>query len=217
MKYRPYLKWIGTLMIVSSCNAYAATAQYSSQLDLTNLEHQVTINGQTANVAADIVRFDLGSGWDGEMDIQLTTGSFEFGTTLGFALTTDPNNSLYSDPSPFLALSDPSADVNQFFNDNVVGWEMYSWGSNSITSDSTNDISGSLSPRTFDPDTNYFAFIAGGSIFPTKVNVQLDISDGNEVSAVPLPAAVWFFGSGLLGFVTYSRRNKELSTNNNPI
>jgi hypothetical protein len=217
MKFRAYLKWIATFMVASSCNTYAATAQFNAQLDLTSLEHQVPINGQTANVATDIVRFDLGSGWDGEMDIQLTTGSFEFGTTLGFALTTDPNDSLYNDPTPFLALSDPSADVNQFFNDNVAGWEMYSWGSNYITSDSTNDISGSLDPRTFDPDTNYYAFIAGGSIFPANVDVQLDISDGNDVSAVPVPAAVWLFGSGLLGFVSYSRRNKRLSINSHQI
>jgi hypothetical protein len=217
MKFRAYLKWIATLMVASSCNTYAATAQYSAQLDLTNLEHQLDISGQTANAAADIIRFDLGSGWNGEMDIQLTTGSFLFGTTLGFALTTDPNDSLYSDPTPFLALSDPSTDVNQFFNDNVAGWEMYTWGSNYISSDSTNDISGSLSSRTFDPDVNYYAFIAGGSIFPTNVDVQLDVSDGNEVSAVPVPAAVWLFGSGLLGFVTYSRRNKQLCTESNPI
>ncbi|MEJ2619755.1 MAG: hypothetical protein P8163_05725 [Candidatus Thiodiazotropha sp.] len=217
MKFRAYLKWIATLMVASSCNTYAATAQYSTQLDLNNLDHQVVIEGQTANVAADIVRFDLGSGWNGEMDIQLTTGTFGFGTTLGFALTTDPNDSLYNNPSPFLALSNPSADVNQFFNDNVAGWELYSWGNNYVASDTTNDITGSLGTRTFDPNTNYYAFVAGGSIFPTDVDVQLDVSDGNDVSAVPVPAAVWLFGSGLLGFASYSRRNKRLSNDSNPI
>jgi hypothetical protein len=73
-----------------------------------------------------------------------------------------------------------------------------------------------LYPLTFDPNLNYYAFIAGGSIFPTSVDVQLDVSDGNEVSAVPVPAAVWLFGSGLLGFISYSRRNKRLSADGNP-
>jgi hypothetical protein len=140
MKPRTALKWIAALMTLNSCNALAATAQYSSELDLTNLDYQVEISGQDAHVAADIVRFDLGSGWDGEMDIQLTTGDFGFGTSLAFALTTDPNEALYTDPTAFLALADPNADVNQFFNDNIVGWEMYTWGGNYIGSDTTNDI-----------------------------------------------------------------------------
>jgi hypothetical protein len=217
MKYRTSLKWIATLMTVASCNTYAATAQYSSELDLTNLQYQVDINGQPADLAADIVRFNLGSGWDGEMDIQLTTGSFGFGTTLGFALTTDPNNTLYNDPSAFLALSDPNADVNQFFDDNVVGWEMYTWGSNYIASDTTNDITGNLATMVFDPDTDYYAFVAGGSIFSTNIDIQLDASDGNEISAVPVPAAVWLFGSGLLGLVSFFRRNKLIRSGSNPI
>jgi hypothetical protein len=31
----------------------------------------------------------------------------------------------------------------------------------------------------------------------------------NAVSAVPVPAAVWLFGSGLLGLVGISRRKKS--------
>ncbi|MEJ2306441.1 MAG: hypothetical protein P8Y30_02660, partial [candidate division WOR-3 bacterium] len=41
------------------------------------------------DVAADITRFDLGSGWDGQIDVQLTTSNYGVLTTLGFALTTD--------------------------------------------------------------------------------------------------------------------------------
>jgi hypothetical protein len=207
VKYRKNLKWIAALMTITSWNAMAATAQYTSQLDLTNLQYEVDINGMPANVAADIVRFELGSGWDGEMDIQLTTGVFEFGTTLGFALTTDPNDALYNDPSSFLALSDPNTDVTQFFNDYVVGWEMYSWGTDYIAPDATNDITGSFAPRSFDPSLNYYAFIAGGSILSTTVDVQLEVSDG--VNPVPVPAAVWLLGSGLMGLLSLNRVKKN--------
>ncbi|ODB87925.1 hypothetical protein A3193_03240 [Candidatus Thiodiazotropha endoloripes] len=196
-------------MTLASCNAIAAIAQYSSQLDLTNPQYPVNINGATGTVAADIVRVDLGSGWDGQMDIQVTTSSYStLGTTLGFALATDPNDALYNDPSAFLALSDTNADVTQFFNDNVVGWEIYSWGSNYIAPDATNNITGSLNPRNFDPTKHYYAFLAGGSLLPTTIDIQLDISDGNDVSAVPVPAAVWLFGSGMIGLLSVNRRKR---------
>lgn len=209
MKYRHTMKWIAALMTLASWNAMAATAQYSSQLDLTNPQYPVDINGANGTVAADIVRFDLGSGWDGQMDIQVTTSSYTtLGTTLGFALTTDPNDALYNDPSAFLALSDTNVDVTQFFNDNVVGWEIYSWGSDYIAPDTTNDITGSLNPRNFNPAEHYYAFLAGGSLLPTTIDIQLDVSDGNDVSAVPVPAAVWLFGSGLIGMLSLNRRQR---------
>ncbi len=45
------------------------------------------------------------------------------------------------------------------------------------------------------------------------LNVNFDIGSGNSlhvtaVSAVPIPAAAWLFGSGLLGLIGVARRNK---------
>lgn len=72
----------------------------------------------------------------------------------------------------------------------------------------------------FNPVTGAAPFIddgiAGSPIidgpFP-GFNVNLDIGSGNSltvlnVSSVPLPSAVWFFGSGLLGLVGIARRKK---------
>ncbi|MES9833390.1 MAG: PEP-CTERM sorting domain-containing protein [Candidatus Thiodiazotropha sp. DIVDIV] len=211
MKYRIGFKWIATILTAFSCNAFSASAQYNSQLDLNNPQYSVNINGSTGNIAADIVRVDLGNSWNGEMDIQLTTGNYTtLGTTLGFALTTDPNDAMYNDPSAFLALSDPNADVTQFFNDNVIGWEMYSWGSNYVAPNTTNNLTDQFNPMLFDPNVNYYAFIAGGSLLPTTVSLQLDVSDGSEVSAVPVPAALWLFGSGLLGIISLNKRRKTI-------
>ncbi|WP_155523036.1 hypothetical protein [Candidatus Thiodiazotropha endoloripes] len=51
MKYRQYIKWIAALMALASCNAIAAIAQYSSQLDLTNPQYPVNTNGATGTIA----------------------------------------------------------------------------------------------------------------------------------------------------------------------
>ena len=203
MRYITSIGSIITLCVATMGGANAATAQYSSQLDLTDLQYPVTINNISGNAAADIVRYDLGAGWTGEMDIQLTTSSFNtFTTSIGIALTTDPNDALYDDPSAFFQLTDPTT-VSSFFNDNVIGWELYSWGTPNITAGGTTDITDQFSPMLFDPNEHYYAFIAGGSVSPTTIDVDL------TVSSVPVPAAVWLFGSGILGLIGMTKRKNS--------
>jgi hypothetical protein len=193
-----------SLVAALTISSPSFAAQYTDTLDLTDTRYSISMNGADIDVAADITRFDLGSGWNGQMDIQLTTGDYGGLTTLGFALTTDANDTLFNDPTPFLLLSDPSTDVTQFFNDNINGWEFYSWGS-SITAGGTTDLTSHFAPMAFDPNEHYYAFVAGGSALPTSVDLDL------QVSAVPVPAAVWLFGSGLLGLAGFNRRKQTLS------
>ncbi len=47
----------------------------------------------------------------------------------------------------------------------------------------------------------------------SMVSVNVDIGSGNSmevlsISTVPIPAAVWLFGSGLLGLLGIARRKK---------
>jgi hypothetical protein len=206
VKYIRALGCITTIYVSLAFNVNAATAQYTTELGLTNLQYQATINGVPGDVAANISRFDLGAGWDGEMDIQVTSDSYNpLATTLGFALTTNPNDTLLSHPDTFFQLAEPNADVTQFFDDNVEDWVMYGWGYNNLPPGEANSLTDSLNLQ-FDPGLNYYAFIAGGSTQSTTVSVSVDISDGNEVNPVPLPAAVWFFGSGLIGLLGVARR-----------
>ncbi|MET0053134.1 MAG: VPLPA-CTERM sorting domain-containing protein [Candidatus Thiodiazotropha sp.] len=203
MKYLSALGCTFTLIAALTASSPVSAAVYSGSLDLTDAIYPATVNGMQGNFALDLVRFDLGSGWNGQMNIELTTGSyFDLTTTLGFALTTDANDTLYNDPTPFLALTDTSTNVTEFFNDNVNGWQFYSWGSDYINSGGTSNLTEAFAPMIFDPDEHYYAFVAGGSVLPTEIGVDLN------VSAVPVPAAVWLFGSGLLGLVGLNRRKQ---------
>jgi hypothetical protein len=59
----------------------------------------------------------------------------------------------------------------------------------------------------FDPNEHYYAFVAGGSFEPTTVDI------GVTVNSVPIPAAVWLFGSGVIGLIAMAKRNKaEITT-----
>jgi hypothetical protein len=206
MKYPIALGCTFTLITALTASTPVSAALYSGTLDLSQTTYPATVNGMQGNFALDLVRFDLGSGWNGQMNIELTTGSyFDLTTTLGFALTTDANDTLYNDPTPFLSLTDPSAGVTEFFNNNVNGWEFYSWGSNYINAGGTTNLTDALAPRMFDPNEHYYAFVAGGSVLPTQIDVDLN------VSAVPVPAAIWLFGSGLLGLVGLNRRKQAIA------
>ena len=52
---------------------------------------------------------------------------------------------------------------------------------------------------------NLTSYILGNAILGTDGTLTIT---GNTTSAVPLPAAVWLFGSGLMGLVGVSRRRK---------
>ena len=60
------------------------------------------------------------------------------------------------------------------------------------------EFSQAIGPIGFDPPSG--GTYEGGTVFIDDVNL--------EVAAVPVPAAVWLFGSGLLGLIGVARRKK---------
>jgi hypothetical protein len=208
MKYIKSIVYVIAFYSVFIGNIHAATNTYNDTLDLTNFQYTVDYYGTMVDAAADMVRFDLGTGWDGEMEFLLTTGNFSGFAMLGIALTTDPNDALYNDPSTFLQLA-TAPDVTQFFNDNVLGWQFYLWGNNYILPNTTNDVTGFFNPMQFDPNEHYYAFVAGGALagFGSEVDVSLQVSDGTP-NPVPIPAAAWLFATGIAGFLGIGRRKK---------
>ena len=84
------------------------------------------------------------------------------------------------------------------FNSNVVNWEnpIDIWNVLGVGTGAAPDNTASV-------DFNVLVLApAGGSGY-------FDSISANQVSAVPVPAAVWLFGSGLLGLVGVARRKKS--------
>jgi len=51
---------------------------------------------------------------------------------------------------------------------------------------------------------------SGSPYSEADIDAIAAISSGAAVSAVPVPAAVWLMGSGLLGLMGFSRKGKKL-------
>ena len=84
-----------------------------------------------------------------------------------------------------------------FPNDNV-NWTSYTWNTTLGP-----DVSGGVTLQLK---------AACGAVAGCGVDASFDnITITTDVSAVPVPAAVWLFGSGLLGLVGVARRKKALA------
>ena len=54
------------------------------------------------------------------------------------------------------------------------------------------------------------AFSLPSDAFPANTNIFIPTMMGLNVSAVPIPSAIWLFGSGLLGFIGLARRKSRI-------
>jgi len=74
-------------------------------------------------------------------------------------------------------------------------------------------ISGALFSSLFsDNMANVFVdFGSGMNAFSSAYYSSVSLAYNDGVSAVPVPAAIWFMGSGLLGLMGFSRKNKKLA------
>ena len=76
----------------------------------------------------------------------------------------------------------------------------------SISDSNIDTLSLSRVPTGFDSNDNEFDF-RSGCITPGSANVAgVGDCSVSSVSAVPLPAAVWLFGSGVIGMMGFARR-----------
>jgi hypothetical protein len=93
------------------------------------------------------------------------------------------------------------------------------WGTNGIYSATLHayDVTGTLLGSASVPDSNgqLLAFSAEGihrfelsSSAPDTAGIAFDDVTFDSTSPIPIPAAVWLFGSGLLGLIGISRRKK---------
>jgi len=193
----------------------AATA-----LILSTTSYASTIYTYTGN---SFNEFSSPSSYDGSMSI---TATIELDSALGFSL-----DEQYFTPASFSindgvnTITDQNATYTQisFSTDSsggITGWRVYT----SIGLD-TFDTIGEQAPFMFTQYNNqsYFDRDAGNiytctdSVISCAIDAEndygrIDFAQGEwvvtEVSAVPIPAAVWLFGSGLIGLAGFARRKK---------
>jgi hypothetical protein len=92
-----------------------------------------------------------------------------------------------------------TSNVTQIFNTNINNFN------SSIT---TNPISWETASLLFTSDNTGGLVTLEFVSFADDAQVFLDNVSVTEASVVPIPAAVWLFGSGLLGLIAFSRRNQ---------
>ncbi len=123
----------------------------------------------------------------------------------------DPNLTFWSAPSSTVdwTVADPTAGWTQLnFNDDTASLSFFESGANAKDAQLkvTLDVG------------NYFARVAGNSqLFAYQFNVDTVnvagtgalVANVAQVASVPLPAAVWMFASGLIGFLGFSKRKSQ--------
>lgn len=161
---------------------------------------------QAATVWDESVNGDL----DGTQTIALVAG---VNTVLGFSVVT-PSSTNYDAWNFTLASGQSISEIKITYDDPQGAFNQYpNQGVYSVTGPSGLLIYETINGDLFRTDTyspeldavgNYLVALTGDFVYP-QTNWSVDFT----VSQVPLPAAVWLFGSGLLGLTGIARRRKK--------
>ena len=128
-------------------------------------------------------------------------------------------NAIYDDGSELVGSFDYDASVDIFSNYNITSGVNGSSSSTYNTTNATIQFSGStflfLDKPSFDLNLSFGALTDAGGIVGLGGQEMIFTQDtrtlvsGNLTApAVPVPAAAWLFGSGLLGLIGVARRKK---------
>ena len=189
--YNGTLNFTGTPVSVSFPSPFGGTINGSAGIDLQRIYLGNTLSGTGVNVT-----FTTHNAFNPQ------------GTVLALIFATDPNNAIVSNPANLASLVNPATVPVTFLDANVVGWQYFAFAS-AITSNGVSNISSLYTPMSFTAGTDYYAFVGGGSAIalngPTNASVGYTLSI-NTTSPVPVPAAAWLLGSGLVGLFGLAHR-----------
>lgn len=134
--------------------------------------------------------FTVGPGPTGLDPFGLDLGLLSYGFDLGFGTAAVGDLSLETDPT--LQLFQPDSFVLGTLNFGTLGI-----GTSAL----------SIGGLGLAGECGAFDSISGDCLFVTELDMQ--VLDGS-VSVVPVPAAVWLFGTGLIGLIGFSKRRKVI-------
>lgn len=205
---------LGTIFLLAGAGKSAWAADYSGTLDFSSYSATVPMKIGAAtlpvDVGADIHRYDLGTALSGSaVDIAFTPlNSYDpNGTVLALLFATDPNETVFNNPTSLAALISPGTDAKTFLTANVKGWQSYMYGDYSYLT------SHKIGSMTFTAGTHYYAFVAGGTIKGGKVLTDPSVGYTLSVGAVPEPGewAMMAVGLGLIGLLARRRKGYALA------
>jgi len=164
-----------------------------------NSANTILSDGTVVTLSTDTVPFEIDSSVPNSASIQ-PSGDSTVNISLSFSRTITDLRLLIDDlDSPVETLDNFSivpTSVNGFLTlDSVAG----------VVNPISFDYKGNLIWNSFNSSSITFAYnrpVHGGFLYLEEF----------EISAVPVPAAVWLMGSGLVGLVGFSRKNKTQIT-----
>jgi hypothetical protein len=122
-----------------------------------------------------------------------------------------PSGSIVGGPVPTGTLDDISGTITMNLSSLFGNWGNvdFNVGSGKSVGISTWFASGNWNPLTGDYSMSWVSTVdstVGGPCLPTSCTVEFTL--GGTVTPVPLPAAFWLFGSGLLSTIALARRKR---------
>ncbi len=156
--------------------------------------------------------FNASDGWAGGGQNSVYDVDHIYGDGIAGAEVSDPNNELsliqLSGESlvdiTFEVLTDYTYTLTGDLFANALGRvDLFFDGNTASESDGIFSFSGYLAAGSYNLTIDALAAIDGSQLATSGFNYDLQLT---EVSAIPLPAAVWLFGSGLIGLIGLARR-----------
>lgn len=213
MKFFKYTLTLIILVLSTSVNAALVSrlgglAYYDTEADLTWLTdaNYAFTSGYRTRVEDGRMRWDQANNWASTLEVEGVTG-WRLPTTL------QPDPSCSNQDNGSNGFSCSGSELGNMFNTVIgSGWSGVSW---ELTTNSDYDLFENIqhvfwsgTEDGLDASQAWAFSTYNGATLSHPINTSYfawAVHDG-DVSAVPVPAAMWLFGSGLIGLVGFARR-----------